>query len=107
MDRRDSLAPRLAHECPEMPEAFPDNDREAETPDQLFYPTEPCRIILHRDNRWYLIVQEELVVPIGHCPFCGRGLETSARKPLPPPPAIEMEDFDDEDDIPAIEIEAD
>jgi len=130
MDRRDSLAPRMAHNCEHLPTAFPENSRERDrdnpTPDQLFYPTKPCRIILHRDAKWYLIVQEEFCIPIDHCPFCGQKLDAAIEKPLPPRPPVALEEegeapsnpgryslieADDDGDVaeegPVIEFEAD
>jgi len=115
MKRRDSLAPRMTHKCAEMPEEFPSNERglddENGTPEELFYPTKPVRIILHSDGVWYLIVQEEFCIPITHCPFCGEDLNSSTEKPPPPPEAVEVgaldDGFQDEDDEETvIEIEA-
>lgn len=102
MKRRDSLAPRMVHKCPDMPEEFPPNQRglsdENGTPDELFYPTMPIRIILHTDGIWYMVLEEEFCVPIDHCPFCGEDLNSSAQKPLPPPEAVEVGALDDEEE---------
>jgi len=109
MKHRDSLAPQGVHKCKAMPDQFLPNSRSLDAkvdgPDMLFFPTKPCRIILHSDSVWYMVVEEDFKIPITHCPFCGEKLGSSTEKPLPSPPPVKVEEEVPDDDEPEIEIE--
>jgi len=108
--KRDSLMPRCVHECDAMPDHFPKNHTDLNldqgTPDDLFFPTRPVRIIQHTDGQWYAIVQEEFVIPIEFCPFCGADLAMPEVAKNPPPP-VNLGEEDTGADVHDFEIEAD
>jgi hypothetical protein len=94
ISRRDSLAPRAFHDCDLMPDMHPRNVRGKDdkngTPDDLFYPEKPPKIILHSDNQWYIVVDGMYVFEIEFCPFCGCDLSAESKTDLKPPDPVNL-----------------
>lgn len=100
MERRDSLAPRAraVHNCDLMPNMHPKNVRTKDdkngTPDDLFYPEKPPRIIKHSDGQWYIVVDDMYVFEIEFCPFCGEDLSATPEADLKPPAPVYLGEED-------------
>lgn len=96
MESRNSLVPkvRAVHECDLLPNMHPRNvremDKENGTPDDLFFPDKPLRIIKHSDGQWYIVVNEEFVFEIEFCPFCGEDLSAASEADKKPPAPVDV-----------------
>jgi len=111
MPHRDSLIPKVrdVHNCDLLPNVHPENVREKDkdngTPGDLFFPTVPLRIIKHSDGLWYLVVQEEFVIEIEYCPFCGCDLAAESETVIKPPSPVELGEEGGESSFDELELD--